>query len=647
VLKIHKNNIFNFHIIMTLNILQFYKNMPPKFMVEYNLKNISDCNFNCWKDTDFFKWSEFIKNNPCDKFKDIQNLIDTTDLYFFRKYFFIFYYLYVEGGLFINDDIVIEQSFKQLDLSNKTIIVESALNNEEAFIECIYSHKKNRFIEILLNKLIMKYKENILKTDVEIISFIKNTIITFVKMTNELLSENDFDIKKIIICKELIEDNVSKIYDDNINNLYFKHYFNASVKIFTLPEYPNKIIKNVNKNDFNSIKIGVTLNLVNNINDMFCNGINQNSFYLAELLINIGYDVTFYLDTGRFNTETENILKELLYDERFKYKTFSSILNDDLDILIKLSFTFWSDYKLIKYLKYMNVKLVGYFCGNTYIITSEKILYNQHKQRDNTRDCFKFTLDDGRPIIDEIWSIPQMANTNLHYWKTMYRTNCVEVPFIWSTKSFYFTMKQFKLTNETQMLYINRGENKNLGIFEPNISIMKWCLPSVIICENAYRQNKKINHLYITNIPQNNVSNGINDFNIESFNNTISSLDIFSNKICSIETRFNTINFMMNYCDIAVSHQWENPLNYLYFDLAWMGWPVVHNAHLCKDIGYFYDQFDYDEGGKVLSNVIDNHDMNVGEYISKNREAINRYLPTCINLQREYTNLINNVLDKY
>ena len=269
---------------MTLNILQFYKNMPPKFMVEYNLKNISDCNFNCWKDTDFFKWSEFIKNNPCDKFKDIQNLIDTTDLYFFRKYFFIFYYLYVEGGLFINDDIVIEQSFKQLDLSNKTIIVESALNNEEAFIECIYSHKKNRFIEILLNKLIMKYKENILKTDVEIISFIKNTIITFVK-----------------------------------------------------------------------IKIGVTLNLVNNINDMFCNGINQNSFYLAELLINIGYDVTFYLDTGRFNTETENILKELLYDERFKYKTFSSILNDDLDILIKLSFTFWSDYKLIKYLKYMNV----------------------------------------------------------------------------------------------------------------------------------------------------------------------------------------------------------------------------------------------------------------------------------------------------
>jgi hypothetical protein len=56
---------------------------------------------------------------------------------------------------------------------------------------------------------------------------------------------------------------------------------------------------------------------------------------------------------------------------------------------------------------------------------------------------------------------------------------------------------------------------------------------------------------------------------------------------------------MSNYCDIAVSHQWENPLNYLYFDLAWMDWPIVHNAHLCKDIGYFYNEFNYEEGGNV------------------------------------------------
>jgi hypothetical protein len=631
---------------MTLNILQFYKTMPPKYMTDYNLKNLSNYNYVSLRDNDFIKWSEFVKNNPCDKFKDILSLHDNTELYFFRKYFFILYYLYVEGGLFINDDIVIENKFKELELTDKIIIVESGLNSENAFIECIYSHKKSKFIELLLNKIISKYKENILKTDIEIISYITTTIMSFAKITNELLShiEINSSSNKITVCKEFIENNISNIYDGEITNVYFKHYFNPSANFFKLPEYPDKIIKNIDITNFSSIKIGVTLNLVNGVNEMFSNGINQNTFYLVELLVNIGYDVTLYVDTNRLNSETETVLKELLYDERFKYKPYTTLLNDDLDILIQLSFSFWTDYKLIKYLKYMNVKLIGYFCGNSYIITSEKILYNQHKNRDNTRECFKYVLDDGKPILDEIWSIPQMVNTNLYYWKTFYRTKCIPVPFIWSTKSFYFTMKQLKITDETQLLYVNRGENKNVGIFEPNISIMKWCLPSVIICENAYRQNKKIKHVYITNIPQKNVSNGINDFNIESFNNTISSLDIFSNKICSIESRFNTIEFMKNYCDIAVSHQWENPLNYLYFDLAWMGWPIVHNAYLCKDIGYFYDEFNYDEGGQTLSDVINNHDANVNEYISKNRQNINKYLPSCVELQEKYISLINNVL---
>lgn len=632
---------------MTINILQFYKTMPAKYIIEYNLKNLLNCNYNSCRENDFLKWSKFIKDNPCDKFKDMDILHDNTELYFFRKYFFILYYLYVEGGLFINDDIVIEQSFKELNLQDKVIIVESGLNSDNAFIECIYSHKKSKFIELLLNKIILKYKENVLKTDLEIISYITTTIMSFAKMTNELLSQMDlnFTTNKIIICKEFINDNVSNIYNGEETNIYFKHYYNPSVKIFKLPEYQDKIIKPVDVQNIPSIKIGVTLNLVNSVNEMFANGINQNTFYLVELLVNIGYDVTLYVDTGKLNSETEQVLKELLYDERFKYKPFETILTDDLNILIQLSFSFWNDAKIIKYLKYMNVKMVGYFCGNTYIITSEKILYNQHKTRDNSRECFKFVLDDGRPVLDEIWSIPQMVNTNLHYWKTFYRTKCIPVPFIWSTKSFYFTMKQLKLTDESQMLYVNRGENKSIGIFEPNISIMKWCLPSVIICENAYRQNKKIKHVYITNIPQNNTSNGINEFNIETFNHAISSLDIFTDKICSVETRFNTIEFMKNYCDVAVSHQWENPLNYLYFDLAWMGWPIIHNAYLCKDVGYFYDQFNYDEGGEVLSNVINNHDNNINEYISKNRQAINKYLPTCIELQRKYISLINDVLD--
>lgn len=627
-----------------INILQLYNHIPPKYLINYNLKGVIG-HFVSHKESDFNSWSKFINDNPCDVFPDLKDLNDKIELYIFRKYIFIFYYLYIKGGLFINDNVIIKDNFKKLDLRNEVIVVESCINSENAFIECIYSHKKSKFIELMLNKLILKYKENVLKTDMEILTFIGTSLMAFAKVTNDLMMQLNNTTRKITICKEVIIDNVSMIYYETQSNVYFEHYFNPKSKIFKLPEHPNKIIKNIDITNTGSIKIGVTLNLVNSVNEMFSNGINQNTFYLVELLMNIGYDVTLYVDSEKFNVETEKILKELLYDERFKYKSFSTILYDDLDILIQLSFSFWNDVKIIKYLKYMNVKLVGYFCGNTYIITSEKILYNQHKTRDNTRDCFTFVLDDGMPVLDEIWSIPQMVNTNLYYWKTFYRTNCIAVPFVWSTKSFFFTMKQLGVTDEKELLYVNRGEDKNIGIFEPNISIMKWCLPSVLICENSYRKNKKIKHLYITNVPQNS-SNGVNDFNLTTFNDAISNLDIFKDGICSIESRFNTIDFMKKYCDIAVSHQWENPLNYLYFDLAWMGWPLVHNAHLCSDVGYFYEGFNYEQGGEVLLDVIQNHDKNIDDYLNRNRLAIDKYLPTNEDLKRKYYNLISNILIK-
>ena len=88
----------------------------------------------------------------------------------------------------------------------------------------------------------------------------------------------------------------------------------------------------------------------------------------------------------------------------------------------------------------------------------------------------------------------------------------------------------------------------------------------------------------------------------------------------------------------------ENNLNYLYLDLAWMGWPVVHNANLCKDVGYYYEGFNYDEGAEVLKNAILTHDDNHEEYTRKNRSVLNKYLPTNKYLQEQYISLVNSVL---
>ena len=209
----------------------------------------------------------------------------------------------------------------------------------------------------------------------------------------------------------------------------------------------------------------------------FSNGINQNSLFLCELLLNIGFDVYFLIEDSKLFDIDENNLAKTLYDKRFKLKKYSEILYSEFNLIITLSFSYNEQF-IYNYLKYLNTKHVGYFCGNSYIIESEKILYNQHKNTQNSEYDF---LINNKPKYDEIWSIPQMAEINRDFWSILYQCNCIEVPFVWSDKAIHLSCIVNKC-NESDLLYKNRGLEKKIAIFEPNISIMKWALPSVLIC---------------------------------------------------------------------------------------------------------------------------------------------------------------------
>jgi len=281
-------------------------------------------------------------------------------------------------------------------------------------------------------------------------------------------------------------------------------------------------------------------------------------------------------------------------------------------------------------LKEMNIKHIFYNCGNLYILDSEVCLY------ENGED--KFSMYTRYNYFDECWNIPQMKNTNHYYLKTLLRCNVVkEVPFIWSPE----------LIDNNKYKYQKRSGSKSIAIFEPNISIMKWAFPAILVCENAYREPEfvdKIKKIYVTNAVKTNETK--KKFNINHFTNLVHSLDLRKDNKITVEERHNSLFLMSNFADIAVSHTWENYLNYLYFDMAWMGWPIVHNGKLCKDIGYYYDEFDYEMGGKVLKDVILNHDENADEYLLKNRLNMLKYLPTNKTLKKQYEELIDSCLSK-
>lgn len=365
------------------------------------------------------------------------------------------------------------------------------------------------------------------------------------------------------------------------------------------------------------MKIGITYEPPSVTNEIFANGIKQNSIFLCELLQNCDFDVSLIVSPGKWHlNDVSKFSKQIL-----KVDEYENI--DNYDLIFQINFQIPRD-KIIE-LRKRGKKIILYCCGNEYIVVTEKTLFG---------GISRFEMQYSREqLFDEIWTIPQHTNTNYHFWKILFRTEVKEVPPIWSPQILELSEKEFFDNTQANYLYKKR-ETFNIAIFEPNINVVKWFLPPLLVCESAYREGTKIDHVYLTNL-----ANKKEPFNLDLANKIVKNLDLFVDKKLSIEGRYNTLQFMSKYVDFVVSHQWENALNYLYLDLAWFGWPVIHNAHLCKDIGYYYDGFNYEEGGEVLKAAIQNH--NFEEYLEKNRKNLERFLPSDQKLKEKYKELVN------
>lgn len=584
--------------------MNIYLNSNFKLSKEMLNKYIIHVDENCFTDVNIIQ-IDFSNVQLCASFIDIKN---ENNKELFNKIQTLIYklnnhnkillnklcLLYFSGGIIINSNILLIDKINIVNIySNYDFCsIKSCLNNE-LFDGIIMSKYDNplmlNLIDLILNNL---EKPNL----------------------NELLLNNINKSSNFILLNEVIDNNISNIYYEG--NIIAKH--------FMTNKFLFEIIKMQKPKNAGRLKIGITITLPPDLKSFYCNGIKQNCLYLYELLKNIDYDVKLIID----NDEHLSVLKQIDF-YNFEYVSLNNIISYEFDLIFSMGFSFPSN--LFKSLKNLGVKIVYYMCGNTYLIDSEKILYNQHKTRTICYDIVNY---------DEVWIIPQMYNQNKYYIEILQQSKCIQIPFIWSPMSINFVKKIMNLENDTKLLY-NKKETK-IGIFEPNISVMKWALPSVLIAENTHRNYNNISHIYITNMDK--TEDNINNFNMIEFNNICKNLTLFKEHKLSIEGRYITLEMMSKRCDIAISHQWENPLNYLYLELAWMGWPILHNAYLCKDIGYYYEGFNYNEASEKLNDIIINHDVNKNEYLKQNRHTIDNYIPSNIDLQYKYKQLIENIM---
>ena len=590
-------------------ILQTSKDGVPPHAVKIILDKCPNWKYIHFTDAEILA---FFDENPLEEFPLIKEQFNKIVKGAHKSDLFRYYFLYINGGFYIDSDAKIQTNIETIIKDYSFVSVLSLIKPETLFQGLIGAYPKHPIIYEAL-----KHAYNV---DTEVLN---KDYFLFCK-----------EIYDIIHSKGVVYDNI-KLYNESIDESNcFANTYNIETKeklfthYFTSKQIPHPYVKPTCISD---TKIGVTFTVPTQAMDVFTNGIKQNALFFYDLLYNIGYNVVFIVN----DNEYENAIKTNFWNikDKYSYVRVSDSMKNPFHIIIQFGFQLTTRY--LDFLQESSVKTVYYVCGNAYIMESEICLYK--KGSNNIAPQYN---EFKNHHFSQLWLIPQHESTCKYYLQTLHRSEAIIVPFIWSPT----IMETYEKELGASIVYKTVEQNKRIAIFEPNLSLIKWCFPALLVCENAQRQLKNKNllkHISITNV----LTNSNESFNVDFFNKMVKSLDLFSSKKISIESRYNSLYFMSKHADIAVSHQMENNLNYLYLDLAWMGWPLVHNANLCKDVGYYYDGYNYEEGGKILKNVILNHDENAEDYMKQNRAIIDRYLPTNKALQEQYKKLIDDLLN--
>ena len=336
------------------------------------------------------------------------------------------------------------------------------------------------------------------------------------------------------------------------------------------------------------LTIGVTFYLHDKARSIFANGGHQNTVFLLDALAacpSVGRVIAVNGGPG------ETAPEDMLYGD-LEFKRFEEVA-DELDVYIECGAQIpkWH----AEQVHANGGKVVAYKFGNAFVLDLQKVCDGRGNQ-----DIFNGTK------FDVVWTNPQHVYTNASYWAGVYRCPVAVLPHIWDETFVERVVAKRKLN----FGYMPGKPAKRIAIFEPNIEVVKSCHIPMLACDLAFRQRPElIDTVWVTN-----TDHLRNQLTFKKFYLT---LDIGTTPAdkggCSCESRYNLIEFQSQHADICVSWQWENALNYAYYELLYGQYPLVHNSEMLP-VGYRYHGFDAHDGARALLMAITEHDNWAEQY---------------------------------
>jgi len=345
------------------------------------------------------------------------------------------------------------------------------------------------------------------------------------------------------------------------------------------------------------LRVGVTIAIRSTTQTIWENGIGQNCIFLARLLANspqVGRSVLI-----NANSEITPSATLMLGETGLDIIPLAEAAQH-LDVIIEMGAQLPDDW--VARFKKGGGRYAAMRVGNDYVIDIERAMFDRPNGSLSTAKTF-----------DAVWTIPGHQSICTDYFGITTRSPVRIVPHVWSPLLFQKGIDA--LASDLSYGYKPGRKRWRVCAFEPNINMVKTSLIPMLACEEAYRMQPSFIESFFV----------CNTFHLKEqdvFRKLALSLDIVNHGVATFEGRFPVYDFMARQGDCVISHQWECAQNYLYYEILYGGYPLVHNSPLLHDHGYYYPDFETEEGGKVLLHAFAHHDLHLDAYRERCRELI-------------------------
>lgn len=349
-----------------------------------------------------------------------------------------------------------------------------------------------------------------------------------------------------------------------------------------------------------SLRVGLTLSRpVDDLpNLLWSQGLNQNAVLLAMLMRRLP-DVASVVMIDCSDRPGPHPLATWLGVPTVR----SADVPDTLDLVIEIGGRPQPDY--LHAFRDRGGKLVSYMAGNAMAMNFEAIAR---------------ALPHGEHIspvpYDACWLTPQHWHMNRDLCRITRTPNTRVAPHLWEPIFFDAFAREAGVDPSFKRARVADGWR--IGVLEPNINALKTFHFPLLVAEEAFR----IAPDRITEVLLFNTQHFVG---VPHFDDITASTDLFKAKKLFVEGRHATPLALARHVDAVVVHQWQNDLNYLYWDVLWTGHPLIHNSPSAREAGYYYEPFDPSDGGRVMADALGRHAAEAEAYRRTALDLLHRF----------------------